>query len=493
METTRRVAVIDTNGDKPHIDTGLEIALKLAHEGHFVDYRFIGDVIWKQSPRGFGRKDDASVPRTPQWPLTSLETARRPRWLLRQVRDFAHQNNLDLSVSRPTKPLLKAAPPLPTSLEKLNDLKSSSIDGFPVGKYLASSLITLTRNSQANPARYMWLLESLNFAFWEAEAQTSRMFALHKYDEVVLFNGRFAESGGILLAAEKFGVKPLFHERGGFEGRTYFFQDWRPHDQLRAGREALLAWQSLSETEKAEASRGVAERLKKAREDGGFGRVRFGSLESYSSASTKALVVFFTSSEDEFESVAGIEPGPAELSQFDAAIELSRACQQLDLEFIVRIHPHIRQKSHDDQHRWDHELEGNLVTGQVIKSDDGVDSYSLVDMASVVVVWQSTVGLEAVYAGKATVALSDTAYASSGTDLICISTKSISQTIKKSLSYQPDPDSAVPFAHYLGHGGSSFQFLRFFENYYLGVPSPHLWHVERSLRDNLKKILSKPV
>ncbi len=83
------------------------------------------------------------------------------------------------------------------------------------------------------------------------------------------------------------------------------------------------------------------------------------------------------------------------------------AAQRTDSELVIRVHPHLSKKHIEDQQFWNN-LGGKNVL--LIESFSTVDTYGLIDSSDLVVAYASTVGMEATYWGKPSIALSRTAY-----------------------------------------------------------------------------------
>jgi hypothetical protein len=115
-------------------------------------------------------------------------------------------------------------------------------------------------------------------------------------------------------------------------------------------------------------------------------------------------IVIFTSSEDEFFSVEFKENAEIFRSQFEAIkYILDKFVNFKGVHVWLRIHPNLKNVNHSHHLallQFDH---SNLT---IVPAWSKISSYDLLNIASKVFVYDSTIGIEAVYQGKPTCALS---------------------------------------------------------------------------------------
>jgi hypothetical protein len=121
---------------------------------------------------------------------------------------------------------------------------------------------------------------------------------------------------------------------------------------------------------------------------------------------SKTNIVIFNSSEDEFMAI-GYEY--EELAKFDTQLTgiktiLKEFDGQEDYQFYIRVHPNlssVKYKYHTDLYK----LEDEFSNVEVIHANDDISTYGLMDKADKVIVFGSSMGLEASYWGKPTILL----------------------------------------------------------------------------------------
>lgn len=126
--------------------------------------------------------------------------------------------------------------------------------------------------------------------------------------------------------------------------------------------------------------------------------------------STKKNIVIFTSSEDEFVAI-GDEFDKYSLfsSQIEGIEELiNHFINDTNIQFYLRIHPNLSEVEYS-YHKKLYEL-AKYSNLKIIEPKSIISSYSLIDYSDTVVVFGSTIGIEAAYWGKPTILLSGAMY-----------------------------------------------------------------------------------
>lgn len=220
-------------------------------------------------------------------------------------------------------------------------------------------------------------------------------------DLVYLPNGRFPHQKMATLAATDAGVSILHFEKGETANGSYL-QSYAPQNRLasQAAVEPVLAPYGPSEVE------GIADAWLARRAPSSDSSNEFSALwakdlppELAALAADPAKVVgFFTSSQDEFQFLGPEWQLHEWKDQFEAFDLLLTRFEADGYRCYLRVHPNLATKAQDcfvrerDGIRWLAERHPDLV---VVWHDDATSSYSLLDLSDAVVVWDSTVGLEA--------------------------------------------------------------------------------------------------
>ena len=477
--------VVETESVGPHFETGLEIALVAAEEGWNVKYIYLGNSLYPTgSGWSFYQRWLSGTTTAKGWPEFSIERVSRNRWVIKQVAKLARRRGWRFSASIP------GGAPAPVDertrlpeFSSIGNLENWQLEGKPVGKYLASSAISQSSNARFVPKDARDFINILASVYLRCRAITAAELSSGNYDAVCVFNGRFAESGGVVDAVDITDTDLLFHERGATDDR-YFIRPWRPHEVRQIGADFRALWDLLSESEKAENAAKCALQLELAARDGGLGPRTFASNRAGSDATLREQydVVFFPTSDDEFESVANLNLNGDFDNQLNAIVRLAEACDDLGLSFAVRVHPNTQNKHIADWTWWNEVLPTIIAHHRVIRSDEKVNSYDLIDGAKIVVVNGSSIGIEALWRQTPVLAVCDTVYEFAGADVIRIRGTDLRTVLKDCLLHVPDKFSVFPTVYGGLVWGDQYRHMRPGDRIPIDAKNPLLWDVEAMAR-----------
>lgn len=464
----------------PHLETGLEIALRLAPSYSEIAYVQYGDIL---PACEFSSQSRIS------WARRIFDPAYNPASKgIRAARQYDSLCSLSLKFIDVSDFKLPADFVLGSdSFESLDSLRRTCFyDNNIFGISLVSSLVSLTSNSAVNPSDHRTLVNDLANGFARCFHLISNLLASDGYDALVLFNGRFASVKGAVLAAAQLSKPVFFHERG-CSMEKFSLKDYQPHDRIRFQEDIREHWNKAN---KGKAAIQIAKDFfvsKRAGKEQGWTSFKDKMIAGASSSiiadarsrtrpAIGKVICFFSSSEDEYLSTEGVfeTSGFEWQSQSQACAALAKAADKNGHSLIIRNHPHLQYKAHADRAKWDNlEFMEEPHKAILIKSNSAVDTYELIDYCDLVVVYGSTVGIEAVFWGKPVIAMSDTLY------------DEIGASIYKPLTYNEldaligcidnllvDQNSALLYGYYLSTFGASFQLYKpstLFRGKFLGI------------------------
>ena len=266
-----------------------------------------------------------------------------------------------------------------------------------------SALVSFSRDPEPDTSKGVWrrlerdLLRGAERAY---RAVSTLLAERPELDTVYVHNGRFPHQRAVLEAARAAGRAVVHYEKGE-QPDTFWRSDHSTLDReaTQGSVDGLLA--HLSDDEALALGRTWMER----RVSGGtniYARF-FGDDQAESSDSTSPVVGLFTSSQDEFAALGPewhIQSWADQWEAFDAVLDLTDAA---GARSYLRVHPNFATKGHAGFIRERAQILrlGKRHPGlRIIWHDEKVNSYSLVSSTDVVVVWDSTIGLEASARGK---------------------------------------------------------------------------------------------
>ncbi len=309
-----------------------------------------------------------------------------------------------------------------------------------LGPALASDLVTqIALDEYASVARNPFGAFRSIRAFLVNEKLTKDVLSNMNIASVVVFNGRLCPHSGVWSAAKSSNVNVYFYEVGA--GPYYFFESFRPHDRSRIQEKSRVAFENLGESEKDR----LASDFRNRRTLTSLNRFLELQLPSAGEpvldiSPNVRVAVIYTSSPEELIGVGASWENFGWENQYEAIRATVVRLELLGFKVVIRIHPNIANKSWREFNRAMRAFRG--LSCPILLPYDQVNSYDLLESASIVVVWRSTIGLEASALGKPTYCLNPTRY-----DLTAdVKTIHNAENLKKEVfrTYSVDAKKAMP-------------------------------------------------
>lgn len=480
-----RVLIAEAWNATPHLETGLELCLQLAAKGYHVSYIHYGRYL-----RHVEHYRQASSQFLNALLGQNITPEERGEQILRRL---SHKLSLNIDIIH--RPKQKRARFLIDSrfLSSLLELKTLSLNGTnSLGLSVASSLVSLTGNSQVLPLNYEELCNKLASAYIDSYEIVRSILARNKFSAVIVFNGRFASVKGAVVAAKEAEAKVFYHERGCSKNH-FSLRSYQPHNRIALQQDILRTWSRTPENEEVARSLYINKRKGVEKAWSSFVSHHRQGLsaavvnDAKSKASSGKVIVYFSGSDDEYSSVD--DAFSRDLcewsSQKDALIALSNAAAKHGHALVVRVHPHQQKKDHADRQSWDNlDFIYNQSSITIVDSSSPVSTYELIDAADIVVTYGSTVGIESVYWGKPSVLLGNSFYDQTGASIYCPkNAKDLEALIADINHLTCDPSSSLPYAFYLSSFGNRFvayNATTLFSGTFLGVDLSRPYLTKRS-------------
>lgn len=294
--------------------------------------------------------------------------------------------------------------------QNISDVKKVTYSGVDIGYGLVSSYISATRN--LNPL----IDDKLRFSFdrvLKAEARVIEMMnsAIKEFkpDLIVVHNGRHWTYKTVFGLAEKYNINLIctefIHLPDGSEGKNYYINTY-PHDKLANAQKYLTFWDTTDDPFKKEVGESFFCNKRSAKYAGDTvytASQKKGSLPDNYDPSKRNIVIF-NSSEDEMFSVNKVIDKdmlfPSQIEGIRNIVNYYSDNQNTHL--YLRVHPHLKGVNfsyHTDLYK----IFAKNFT--IIPPESPISSYSMLDIADTVIVFGSTMGVEASYLGKRVVNL----------------------------------------------------------------------------------------
>ncbi len=304
----------------------------------------------------------------------------------------------------------------------IEEIKKISYKGVQIGYGALSTYVSQTRN--INPLIDARFKEFFN-GYLKAECILveilSKMLKEINPDVVSLFNGRFFENRPVYEYSKNLGFQVRCYEtnrpfgvKNGVE--SIYFENNLPHNITQGKLLMEKNWSDslLSDNDKRKIS------------DSFFNKRRSGEVAgdiSYTADQIQGLlpnnwdkqknnIVIFNSSEDEFFALGDEYDNNNFLykNQIDAirsTLELFK--RDNTVHFYLRVHPNLKKVKYR-YHLDLYNLSNKYMNLTVISANQKVSSYALLENADKIIVFGSTIGIEAVYWSKPVILLNQSFY-----------------------------------------------------------------------------------
>jgi hypothetical protein len=433
--------VIETITWKPHVETAMEVALERHAAGE--------EVVYCNLRAGLPAcEDDSASHALIDLPETRL---RRAAALLREQ---------GIRVERPawspqerTQARATAAAMM-RSVSSDEELKTLRYGDFAdIGWGVLSSVVSVTRNSTVGVRSHRRLLRRYLESSILVYDRVRALIEEYRPTQVLFFNGRFATTRAVMRAAESTGTPWLIHERGGDRNR-YALSDCLPHDMARIQDKILAGWREDQAADGRAFFQSRRNRVETTWHS--FTREQQVGRLPAEMAGEGEWVAFFTSSEDEMQSIGDFNANIHYPTQMDAIEAVAEAVRQMPgVRMCVRVHPHTSIKSRADREKWARlRLPGVVVIGP----GDPVDTYALIDRARVVCTYGSTVGVEATYWGRPSLLFGHSFYERLGVCEIATGPEQVLNFLRSPHTFPVE--RTLPYGAYWERLGQPYRFYR---------------------------------
>lgn len=338
------------------------------------------------------------------------------------------------------------------TINENSEIKSFVHRGINIGLGCASTYISWTRDQELTltKATKSMLSRQLSAAAMMLDELNEILDAI-KPDKVYLFNGRGFINRSIVNLCESRGVNYTALEVGANDERIEEYHNSLPHSISTRTKMMYELWQSADPVEKFNNSKLFFDRkrLGEVTNDKSYvsGHVR-GLLPIF--PKYKEIIAIFNSSDDEVKSIGDEWSFSAEINQFDVVESLLEKTIDDDVFFILRMHPNLASVKASWVKKWDRIKK--FKNCFFVDSRSEISSYEILEKSNKVLVFGSTIGVEAVAVGKPVILYGNSFYERLD---ICYVAKSVEDIRVLSLSnLQPkEKEGALMYAYFLMNSG----------------------------------------
>jgi len=275
--------------------------------------------------------------------------------------------------------------------KKMSDLKEVSEYSHYLSNSIQSILSTTyikSTNPNAKLKKYRKIVNNLELDFQMSYKATKILLADYSFETVIFLNGRYPAEAAIRYACIEAGKEFLSLEHGMPRGVNYHLELFQTQERDLKQQFLLKKRSEFSDQEiYDESDIWLQNQRNNVVQNAFLSANRFQNIKINGSE-----VVFFTSSVDENIGSPGyLNDGWT--TQHEAIYELGPKLKKIGMKLVVRIHPNALNKAWLDIAKI---IRACRITSSLcLLPMSNISSYSLLDNTNKVIVWKSTLGLEA--------------------------------------------------------------------------------------------------
>lgn len=327
------------------------------------------------------------------------------------------------------------------------DLRVIQIDGDDIGEAAFSEFVTHFRETHPDFNK-----QNVDFAKLLLKNSLIVHFSIRNHlleekpDKLILFNGRISAYRPALRVGVSLGIDTKVFEVGGSFNTYILTNKTYPHNPINFRKKILQAYERT--ILKKEDMIKITSEWYHGREEGTTDQLLFTQKQikglgiSDLKKESKLKVGIFVSSEDELFVIAESK-SPFYMDQSSAIVQITDDLKDEDILFIIRAHPHLTGLN-NTQTKGLLEICSSRSNIKYISPKSKISTYELIDICDVVIVFGSTVGIEAVNKGKPTILMGQAIYRGFGGTIEPDSHEELIKILKESAKLGNVPEQYVP-------------------------------------------------
>ncbi len=348
----------------------------------------------------------------------------------------------------------------------IEDVQKFEIDGNDLGMAAISSTVSFFREPELSwDLHGKILIKHLHTAIKVYYIFSAFLMKNH-FDEIIFFNGRYSSFRPLLRLSQKMNIKAIVHERGFQRGTILITENAYPH-AIEYSEDQILKYanDSYSDDKKRE----IADQWFKERRGGdGHNWKSFTQSQQYGSlpdnfTSEKFNIVIFNSSEDEMVAIEEWR-NPYYKNQNEGIQKIAESLKLYgNIHIFVRIHPNLGGIENMQTH-FLRSLDSKYSNITMISPESSVSTYALIQTSDMVVTFGSTVGIEAAYMEKPSIAMGKNPYLVLNACIMPINHQAMIEIVVDYMNYKKlpscDTTKAYLYGYYMKMVGEEFQYVK---------------------------------
>jgi hypothetical protein len=282
-------------------------------------------------------------------------------------------------------------------IKDIDDIFSLRYKNYDIGRGIAASYISTRRNYEFQIEDEEFIKEMAIMCANVIENIEHQINFL-KLDNIILFNGRFAEQNAIIEVCQKHNIDYSTFEKSSAQGKYKFFKNMLPHSLTSRAIEIKRLWEYADPILRAQ----IGKEWFDNRQKKSTGLVKKFLAKQVNGVlpeafdNSKTNIAFFIGSEDEHKALK--EYHFKHYSNQNEAITtiIKHYKDEENICFHLRVHPHLQKIDSSQMNEIRNFKFSNL---NIIHADEKVDTYELMRACDKVISFGSTTGIEATFVG----------------------------------------------------------------------------------------------
>lgn len=341
-----------------------------------------------------------------------------------------------------------------SQLFEAKEIKQLTYEGFNIGLGVYSSLSSVTNCSQPNLEKYKHIIKRFLYETALSIECSLEISRDNKFDELHIFNGRFHHCRAVVEVFKDENIGLNYYEIVSYNGFKLLSQPEPIHNFSYRRDLVRTMWQQgpSNKSELASLFYNNDYRLNDKSSTTFHGE----QIQNLIPEKIKEVRwVYYTSSDDEYESLSDVFVHPIFESQKQGVLWLiNEVAKRENTELIIRVHPHKAKKCKEDADWWN-SLEGKNMT--LIDSYSKIDTYALAKSSDLVLCYNSTMGLESTYYGKPVIMLGDSFYRGLECGYEPSNVKELTLLLEESKLPPKPKENCLPYGYYMYARGIQFK------------------------------------
>ena len=329
---------------------------------------------------------------------------------------------------------------------------------------------------------------------WVHLQVSKKILQYHNPEILITFNGRFATSNAIALAAKDLNIKTIFHERGSNLERYELFEGSVHSNELR--KKLIKYYWDNEKNKKIKfkiAKKFFLSKRKGIKKDAyGLSFKNLKKPPNIKVIKNQKIYTYFSSTSYEWDALKTNTHNEWK-NEYHAIKSLICETNKLKnkIKLVIRLHPYNnRLKNFEDLKKI--KILANKNNILLFDEHSNINSYKLMKKSYAIITYGSTIGAEAIYMNKPSISMRKSYYQNKNTVYSALNRKELKKILSLNKLKEKNKDSILPYGYYMSIFGKEFKYYKpknYFNGLFLGrtiLPYPK---ITKFIVSNIRRFL----